>query len=395
MKYSEFNDDESNLDLAWGFLNNSLPKLFIDYSEVNIHIGDYKWDKYKNQLDTLNFTKEFVFSIGAASELNTIKEIYYYISNSKEVLTKNELDGITDWVEYEDIVEINEEGSYTIYAKVISSNGRVTYLNTDLIMFDLSGANIIISTSLGDKSWNTLMEDVDVYYIDDSISININTDDELSGVKEVYYYTTDKVLTLEELNSLEKWNKYEDSILISDKKTVLYAKVIDNCGNVVYVNSDLIIMNGYVLNSIYPGISGKAVENLHITQDSSVSLNFSYLDVIEYRDGDKHQLISNVLLPENTNITLIDKINNKVYKYVNIMEYRNDEYVITNKISDTNLREMRRNMEESDVEAFDEFIERCWGTEKVAVTANSYVQNEVPAIEAAPRRRGRPRKNIE
>ena len=63
------------------------------------------------------------------------------------------------------------------------------------------------------------------------------------------------------------------------------------------------------------------------------------------------------------------KVTNKeLYKYVNIMEYRNDEYVITNKISDTNIREMRNNMNTKDAEEFDEFIERNWGkkTSKVA-----------------------------
>ena len=51
-------------------------------------------------------------------------------------------------------------------------------------------------------------------------------------------------------------------------------------------------------------------------------------------------------------------------------------------------------MEESDVEAFDKFVERCWGTPKVAVTAGSHINDETPAIENAPKRRGRPRKNI-
>src|SRR5699024_5376778 len=37
--------------------------------------------------------------------------------------------------------------------------------------------------------------------------------------------------------------------------------------------------------------------------------------------------------------------NRELYKYVNIMEYINDEYVMTNKISDYNLKEMRSNMD--------------------------------------------------
>ena len=76
------------------------------------------------------------------------------------------------------------------------------------------------------------------------------------------------------------------------------------------------------------------------------------------------------------------KVTNKeLYKYVNIMEYINDEYVITNKISDYNLNEMRNNMDEYDVEEFDKFVERVWGNnKKETVTATS--------------KRGRKAKNI-
>lgn len=52
----------------------------------------------------------------------------------------------------------------------------------------------------------------------------------------------------------------------------------------------------------------------------------------------------------------------KLYDYVNIMEYIDGEYVLTNKISDTNIREMRNNMDETDLEAFDKFVEENWGS---------------------------------
>ncbi len=50
----------------------------------------------------------------------------------------------------------------------------------------------------------------------------------------------------------------------------------------------------------------------------------------------------------------------ETYKYVNILEYIDDEYVITNKISDANLVEMRNNMDDSDIESFDKFVEENW-----------------------------------
>ena len=54
--------------------------------------------------------------------------------------------------------------------------------------------------------------------------------------------------------------------------------------------------------------------------------------------------------------------NKELYKYVNILEYIDDEYVITNKISDTNIAEMRNNMDSSDIEEFDKLVEETWGS---------------------------------
>ena len=66
-------------------------------------------------------------------------------------------------------------------------------------------------------------------------------------------------------------------------------------------------------------------------------------------------------------------------------EYIDDEYVITNPISDANLQGMRENMDESDLEQFDRFVEKHWKKsvprETVPVSAN--VEENVP------KRRGR------
>ena len=69
------------------------------------------------------------------------------------------------------------------------------------------------------------------------------------------------------------------------------------------------------------------------------------------------------------------------------MEYHDGEYVITNKISDHNLQEMRLNMDDKDLADFDRFIESHWGVSKV--TAN--VADESKTVKRA----GRPRKTKE
>jgi pilus assembly protein CpaF len=53
----------------------------------------------------------------------------------------------------------------------------------------------------------------------------------------------------------------------------------------------------------------------------------------------------------------------QLYTYRNILEYVDGEYIITNPITEQNLKEMRVNMDEIDLEKFDKFIEKHWGNE--------------------------------
>ena len=80
----------------------------------------------------------------------------------------------------------------------------------------------------------------------------------------------------------------------------------------------------------------------------------------------------------------------QLYTYRNIMEYIDGEYVITNPISDQNLKEMRENMDATDVEAFDKFVEKHWGKKltTVSVSADDYEEGNTP------KRRGRKPKEI-
>ena len=55
----------------------------------------------------------------------------------------------------------------------------------------------------------------------------------------------------------------------------------------------------------------------------------------------------------------------QLYSYTNILEYIDGEYVITNKISAENIKDMRMNMDESDAEEFDKFVAKHWGKENV------------------------------
>lgn len=64
---------------------------------------------------------------------------------------------------------------------------------------------------------------------------------------------------------------------------------------------------------------------------------------------------------DNSTIFYSKTTNRELYQYRNIMEYHDGKYVLTNPISDKNIREMRINMDDADVADFDNFLERNWG----------------------------------
>ena len=64
---------------------------------------------------------------------------------------------------------------------------------------------------------------------------------------------------------------------------------------------------------------------------------------------------------DNATVFFTKTTNRELYKYRNILEYQDGNYILTNPISENNIKEMRNNMDESDVEDFDNFLERNWG----------------------------------
>ena len=53
--------------------------------------------------------------------------------------------------------------------------------------------------------------------------------------------------------------------------------------------------------------------------------------------------------------------NKELYKYVNILEYHDGTYVLTNPISEENIKAMLNNMDDTDAEEFKKFVYEKWG----------------------------------
>ena len=101
---------------------------------------------------------------------------------------------------------------------------------------------------------------------------------------------------------------------------------------------------------------------------------------------------------DNATMYFTKSTNKELYKYVNIMEYHDGTYVLTNPISEHNIREMRNNMDDSDIEGFDKFLERNWGIEMESYNAgdeDEYSLDDIPPVgEKKPAKRGRKPKAV-
>lgn len=313
--FISFEDVKTNTANVWIYEKNSLPILYIDDLNnpiANININKYSWNNLSSELDIINLETNITFNIQDVSAINPVKEKYYYITNSRVALTEEELNNITTWIKYDEEVIIEESGYYVIYAKIITADDSITYMNTDIILLDASGYQTNIS--MDDHVWSTFKTNLDELYVNKDINLTIYAHDDLVTMTSVEYYISNKQLTEEELENITTWTEYTNYITISTTgKYVVYAKIVDSESKVTYVNTDYLIYNGYK-ETLSLGNVNKEYDTNYITNKSSIKLTFESDFEISYKEGYTHNLISNMLLPVGTEITLIDKSTNKVYK---------------------------------------------------------------------------------
>jgi len=304
-EFISFDDLDINPLNSWVFEDDMYPVLFIDdvinpYSEL--HVNTFTWNSYSPNLDVKNINTNITFMINDIDDIH-ITDKYYYVSNSHDGLSKSDLENVS-WIPYTDIVRIDDEGFYVIYIKLVDNNGNISYINSDLLVLDNSGSDITISAF--DNQWSGLNSG-DVF-IDHSFDLSVVATDSLSGVKSIEYYLSNS--TINDMDSIS-WVSYDGVISVNDVgEYILYVKVTDECDFVTYASTPVIVYDGYVISNFKPlGGSGN-----NITSNSSISFDISYSNNKSLSLN--HNLISSILLPKNTSITMIDRINNKVYSYV-------------------------------------------------------------------------------
>ena len=317
-----FNEYVSSEDVNINSMNvwlydEGIPILYIDDLAnplARIHVANYSWDNFTDSLNNIKFTSSVAFSIEQVDSLRPFKEVYYYISEESTPLIKTDMETL-NWTPYTGIIELKTDGIYVIYAKVVDMNNHVSYLNTDVIVYDTTKADVMLT--LEQNTWSEYKSSLDRIYIDDKTPFTIEAQDDLSGIQTIQYYITNQELTATELESIEaeNWVVYSsDAYVTTPGKNIIYVRVTDNYGDFTYINSDYIYYSGYQNTSLTAG-QGISGDKIYITDSSSITMNFQYTDDLTYQENYTHNLISNILLPVNTKITLIDQHTKKIYSY--------------------------------------------------------------------------------
>lgn len=315
LQYLEFSDINSINDGNVWIYKDELPKLYIDdidNPDVTIYSGIYNWNNYSNDLTIIKYDNNITFSIEKNTEVNTIKSIHYYMSDKE--LTISELnDNKITWTNYNNIVQETDEGIYIIYVKITDNNNNVFFINTDKLVLDKSEP--IISIGVDNNVWNTYSEDLTNIYLNNKKNITIDANDDISGIKNIFYYMSPNTLNKNELNKITEWNEYISPIEFDNKEsTVIYVKVLDEFDYETYCNTDYLSVKGYTKNIIVDGVPINT-NSINITNSSSVIFDYSFNEDIKIDEEYMYNLTSNMLLPSNTLINLIDYDNNSVYKY--------------------------------------------------------------------------------
>ena len=94
---------------------------------------------------------------------------------------------------------------------------------------------------------------------------------------------------------------------------------------------------------------------------------------------------------DNATVFFTKTTNRELYKYRNVLEYQDGRYVLTNPITEANIKAMRSNMDDSDIEGFDNFLQRNWNIkpQKDVNDMETATTSTMPQDVAQPQKRGR------
>ena len=190
--------------------------------------------------------------------------------------------------------ELTEDFADTeaVYKENGEEKNRVTVRIKKLAVTDDTAptGEIKISTNI----WNTFLNFITFGLLfDETQSVEITANDDISGVESIEYYVSNTAMTLDDVKGITNWTVYKSAFDLSeDNQYVIYAKITDKAGNVSYISSDGIEIEkvqGSIVGEVRvadgaPNVYAKGLsfiaseEDTKQANDNEVKIQF-YLDI--------------------------------------------------------------------------------------------------------------------
>ena len=273
------------------------------YSSYNINIHD--------SFNTGAIQGNVKGSIVGTSEIDIIDHNNYYTNENINPVGNNNSISAT----YITKVDLLEESFLTTTLKFSEDKWSVTNNeHPKLITFDNIAPKVNIK--ILDYNWENINKET--VKIQEQTWLDVEYQDLQSDILKVEYYITNKILE-DEITALD-FKLYNETIRLEENGNYyVIFKTTDVVGNVSITTTDLINLDGYnlAISDIYNN-DLKKYDN-QISYDSSIKYNFQRTYQMEefiYPNETTYSIKSNIQLPDNTKIKLIDNINSKIYTYI-------------------------------------------------------------------------------
>ena len=320
-----------------GIVNSASINMGNTYNSGNINSEEYAGGIFGEILSSYNINLHDSFNTGTItsntkgalvgkSDMNVINHNNYY--TNQNITSIGNLQG--DAGTYIDTTSLLTKTFLSTTLKFQNTTWNVADNELPkLITFDNEEPTVTINTN--SYTWTNINKNKTK--ITETIWFDVEYEDKQSDILKVEYYIGNKIYTKEEINQLD-FKLYDETISLEENGDYyIIFKTTDVVGNVNITTTDLITIDGYnlTISDIYNN-SLKDYDN-QISFDSSIKYNFkrSYsMESFVYPNETSYMLKTNIQLPNNTDIKLIDNINNQIYFYTvnnDDVAYINNNYM--------------------------------------------------------------------
>lgn len=205
-----------------------------------------------------------------------------------------------DWITGFTFTEETDEGKLDFYVKNIV-NGQISLVTREDYKIDRTAPESCDVAFQGNSVKKEIGSDTFELMFRENVEVTITAGDSLSGIDQTAYYSSENVLSMQQLEQITEWIPITDNSFKMEpedgKKFIIYGRVIDQAGNATYFGTE-----GVEFDLISPVIEGVEKE---ITYYTTQKVTVTDKNIAELTLNGTVISGNSVLLPGNVDKTYI------------------------------------------------------------------------------------------